>query len=117
MTTIPETVGERAAAERRWGNNGAAMAAFLASGVGSFAVGLFVILNELGVLPAPSLYGPAGGVSGRTTMGVAAWLVSWAVLHARWKGRNLGSGWVLTLTLLLIALGLVLCFPPLWAVL
>ena len=94
--------------------NGAAMAAFLAAGVGTFAMGLFVILNEAGVYTAPSLYGPAGGVSGRTTFGTVAWLIVWGSLHARWKGRSVAGSRVLALTLALIALGLVMMFPPVW---
>ena len=94
--------------------NGAAMAAFLAAGAGTFLLGLFVILNEAGVYTAPSLYGPAGGVSGRTTFGTVAWLIVWGSLHARWKGRSVAGSRVLALTLALIALGLVMMFPPVW---
>ena len=97
--------------------NGAALAAFLAAGIGAFAMGLFVILNEAGLFAAPSLYGPAGGVSGRTTFAVVVWLIAWAVLHSRWKGRSLGSRGVHAATLVLIALGLILTFPPVWGLL
>jgi hypothetical protein len=93
------------------------MAAFLAAGIGSFAVGFFVILNEVGIFTAPSLYPPAGGVSGRTTFGAVAWLIAWGVLHARWKTRSVAAGRVFALTLALIALGLALMFPPLWGLL
>ena len=96
--------------------NGAAMAAVLAAGIGSFAVGFFVILNEAGLLAAPSLYGPAGGVSGRTTFAVVAWLAAWLVAHRRWRDRQIDGGRVLTATLVLIALGLVLTFPPVWGI-
>ena len=94
--------------------NGAAIAALLGAGVGAFAMGLVVILNEAGVFSAPSLYGPAGGVSGRTTIAVVIWLIAWAVLHTRWKGRQVESRRIFTTTLVLIAVGLVLTFPPVW---
>lgn len=42
--------------------NVAALAAYLAAGIGAFAMGLFVILSEADVFTAPSLYAPAGGV-------------------------------------------------------
>src|SRR5690606_29327327 len=71
--------------------NGAAMAAFLAAGLGAFSMGLFVLLNEMGIFAAPTLYQPAGGVSGRTTFAVVVWLVAWGVLHARWKEREVGA--------------------------
>jgi hypothetical protein len=96
---------------------GAAMAAVLAAGIGAFAMGLFVILNEAGIFSAPSVYGPAGGVSGRTTFAAVAWLIAWGVLHTRWKGQQIEPGRVLTLTLVLVGLGVLLCFPPLWGLL
>ncbi|HSA56402.1 MAG TPA: hypothetical protein VLE53_11915 [Gemmatimonadaceae bacterium] len=96
--------------------SGAAMAAFLAAGAGAFAVGFWVILSEAGVFAAPTLYGPAGGVSGRTTFGVLTWLIVWAVLHARWKSREVNARSVSSATLVLIVLGLLFTFPPVWAI-
>jgi len=96
---------------------GTAMAAILAAGIGAFAMGLFVILNEAGVFAAPSLYGPSGGVSGRTTFAAIAWLIAWVVLHNRWKGQQVESGRVFTLTLVLVGLGVLFCLPPLWGLL
>ena len=97
--------------------NGAALAAYLAAGIGAFAMGLFVILNEADVFAAPSLYAPAGGVSGRTTFAVVAWLIAWAVLHRRWSGRQRESGRVHVVALILIGLGVLLTFPPVWGLL
>lgn len=94
--------------------NGAALASFLAAGIGAFAIGFFVILSEAGVFAAPALYGPAGGVSGRTTFAVVTWLIAWAVLHRRWKDRELESTRVYAATLVLTALGIVFTFPPVW---
>lgn len=94
--------------------NGAAIAAFLAAGLGAFAVGLFVLLNEMGIFAAPTLYGPAGGVSGRTTFAVIAWLVAWGVLHARWKEREVAAGRVWLATAVLTLLGILATFPPFW---
>lgn len=97
--------------------NGAAMASALAAGVGAFAMGLFVVLNEAGLFAAPTLYGPAGGVTGRTTFATLVWLAAWGVLHARWRARELAPGPVLALTLVLIVLGMLGTFPPLWSLL
>lgn len=96
--------------------NGAEMAAVLAAGIGALAVGVFVILNEAGIFSAPGLYGPAGGVSGRTTLAAVTWLIAWGVLHSRWKGRHVDAGRVLNATLVLVGLGLLATFPPLWSV-
>jgi hypothetical protein len=94
---------------------GAALAAFLASGIGAFTMGAVVLANEAGLFVAPSLYAPAGGVSGRTTIAVVIWLASWGALHARWKDRDIDAGPVRTVTLVLIALGVISTFPPVWA--
>ncbi len=95
--------------------NGEALAAFLGAGIGAFAMGLFIILNEAGMFAAPTLYAPAGGVSGRTTFAVVAWLIAWGLLHSRWKGRQIDSRRVFAATLVLIGLGIVAAFPPVWA--
>jgi hypothetical protein len=114
MTTpAVEDRSERAAGPA----NGAAIAAFLAAGIGALAVGLFVILAETDLFSAPALYAPAGGVSGRTTFAAAVWLIAWAVLHRRWAGREVEPRRVHLATLALVALGVLLCFPPLWALL
>lgn len=96
--------------------NGAALASFLAAGIGAFAVGFFVIIHEAGLFSAPALYGPAGGVTGRTTFAAVTWLIGWAVLHSRWKDRQLESNRVYPATLVLTALGIVLSFPPVWRI-
>lgn len=96
--------------------NGSALAAFLAAGIGAFAVGFFVIVNEAGLFAAPALYGPAGGVSGRMTFAAVTWLIGWVLLHNRWKDRDLAPTRVYACTLVLIALGVMLSFPPVWQI-
>lgn len=97
--------------------NGEAMAAFLAAGIGALAVGLFVILNEIGVFSPPALHVGAGGVSGRTTFAIIAWLVAWVVLHFRWRGRHVEPRGVYRWMLILLVAGLVATFPPVWGLL
>jgi hypothetical protein len=97
--------------------NGSAMAAFLGGGIGAFAMGAVVLLNEAGIFAAPTLYAPAGGVSGRTTVATIVWLVAWAVLHHRWKSREIAPGRVGALTMILVALGVLGTFPPVWSLL
>lgn len=92
---------------------GAAMAAYLAAGIGAFALGLIVILNGRGLIGAPVLYDPAGGVTGRTALGVVIWLIAWAILHTRWKDRDCDVGRIHRITLALIVAGVVLCIPML----
>lgn len=97
--------------------DGAALAAFLAAGIGSFALGLIVVLGEVGAFEAPALYAPAGGVTGRTTLGAILWLIAWLLLHRRWEGRRVDARAVFPLTLLLVALGVLFTFPPFWKLL
>ena len=94
--------------------NGAALASFLAAGIGAFAMGFIVILNQAGVFAPPAVYAPAGGVTGRTTLAVVIWLIGWAVLHSRWKDRQIESRRVHLLALTLMGLGILLTLPPVW---
>ncbi len=103
--------------KRKEVTNGAALASFLAAGIGAFAVGFIVILNEAGLFVAPALYAPAGGVSGRTTLAAVIWLIGWTVLHSRWKNRQIESRRVHLLSLILIGLGIFLTLPPVWRLL
>ena len=91
------------------------MAAFLGAGIGAFAVGAFALMNEAGLLVAPTLYGPAGGISGRTTLATLAWLIAWGGLHRRWRTREVDSRRVYLVTLALVGLGILGTFPPIWA--
>jgi hypothetical protein len=60
------------------------------------------------------LYGPAGGVTGRTTFATIVWLLVSGVLHARWKSREVASGAVFTWTIVLVVLAIMATLPPLW---
>src|SRR5688500_17782185 len=82
--------------------NGSAMAAFLGGGIGAFAMGAVVLLNEAGIVVAPTVYAPAGGVTGRTALATIVWLMVWGVLHNRWKAREIAPGRVSVVTLILI---------------
>ncbi len=94
--------------------NGSALASFLGAGIGAFATGLLACLNEAGMYVAPALYAPAGGLSGRASFAVLAWLIAWGLLHHRWKRRQIASRPVYAVTLILIGLGILGTFPPVW---
>ncbi|MEX1182309.1 MAG: hypothetical protein WEF86_03685 [Gemmatimonadota bacterium] len=95
--------------------NGAALAAFAAAGIGAFAMGLISLLNAAGILPVPTLYAPAGGVTGRTTLALLVWLIAWAILHTRWKSRDMETGRVHAVAVVLTVSGILFAFPPVWA--
>jgi hypothetical protein len=95
--------------------NGPGAAAVLATGIGSFALGLLDVLAD----KVPSIkswmnfYNPTGALSGVTTCAVIVWLAAWAILNLRWRGRDVRFGPVGTVALVLLALGILLTFPPL----
>jgi hypothetical protein len=97
--------------------NGAAMAAVLGAAIGSSAMGIVVLLNEAGVFAPPAVYGPAGGVTGRTTFATIAWLIAWGVLHARWRSRDVATKSVRVWTVVLVVFAIVATFPPVWGLL
>jgi hypothetical protein len=111
---IASTVPVESTDKRVTSANGSAMAAFLGAGIGSFAMGVLGLLDEAGIFAAPALFTPAGGVSGRTTLATVVWLVAWGLLHYRWKGREIVTGGVSELTLILLGLGILATFQPVW---
>ena len=94
--------------------NGPAAAALLAAGIGSLALGLFVILAEASksVNNALNFYNPVGPLSGKTTLAIVIWILSWMILHSSWKNKQVSFAGVFTASLILIILGLLGTFPP-----
>lgn len=95
---------------------GVASAAFVASGIGCLVIGLMVTGAEMstGLRNALNWWNPAGPLTGKTGVGVIVWLVSWVILHTMWKDKDMEFGKVFTITLILIALGFLLTFPPIF---
>ena len=48
---------------------------------------------------------------------VKPWLIAWGLLHSRWKGRQMDARRMFAATLVLIGLGIVATFSPVWALL
>ena len=94
--------------------NGPGAAAVLAAGVGCFAIGAISVAAD----KVPSLartlnfYRPTGPLSGVSTVAIIAWLATWGVLHYRWQSRNVNSGRIVAIALVLLAVGVLLTFPP-----
>jgi hypothetical protein len=57
------------------------------------------------------VYVPAGPISGRSTLAVLAYVVALFVLVRLWHARNVNFGRVWTMSLVLLALGLLGSFP------
>ncbi len=88
-------------------------AAFLAAGIGAFVLGLLTTVAAASEAIAEKLEfsTPVGPLSGKTTIAVAAWLVSWLVLHLALRGRDPAPRTVFWVTAVLVVLGLLGTFP------
>jgi len=95
---------------------GVASAAFVSSGIGCLVIGLMVTGAEMseGLKNALNWWNPAGPLTGKTGVGIIVWMISWVILHTMWKDKDMDFGKVFTVTLIMIALGFLLTFPPIF---
>jgi len=93
--------------------SGPAAAVVLASGIGTFVLGLFTTLNEAstGINDFLRFSDDVGPLSGKTVIASAAFFVAWAVLGFVWREREIAWRPVLTATVVLLALGILGTFP------
>ena len=110
MTTQNGTVS--AASSIRF--NGAGAAAILAAGIGAFLLAVLAILGDQYALIGSAMifWKPTGPLSGVTTCAIVLWLAAWAVLHARWRNRNVELAKINAAAFILLVLGFLLTFPP-----
>ncbi len=94
--------------------NGPVAAALLAGGLGSAALGVATTLGEASKRMADTLnwWKPAGPLTGKVGIGLAAFFLAWLVFHLAFRGRNINFGRVAVVALLLLTLGLLGTFPP-----
>jgi fluoride ion exporter CrcB/FEX len=94
--------------------NGAPAAALLAAGIGCFALGVLAVAADGSKSLAALLnfYNPTGPLAGVTTLTLGIWLLCWAVLSSRWKSKTVALGKISAAAFALLALGLLLTFPP-----
>lgn len=93
--------------------NGAAVAALMAAGIGCLFLGLMTtgaVISEP-LKNALTLSAAVGPLAGKTVVAVVAYLVAWAVLHARWKDRELNFDRYFLYTMILTGLGFLMTFP------
>jgi magnesium-transporting ATPase (P-type) len=94
--------------------NGPAVAVILATGIGTFVLGLLTTLGEAseGVGDFLKWSDRVGPLSGKTLLAVAAFLVSWGGLHMAFRDREMRWQPAIAALLVLFAVALVLVFPP-----
>lgn len=101
--------------------NGPVAAAFLAGGIGSAALGIIVTLYELNDKSAfaKSMVWSkdVGGLSGKTSLAVIIFFISWAVLHFIFRGKETNFSRIATASFVMLAIGLIGTFPPFWTLL
>jgi hypothetical protein len=89
------------------------MAGVLAAGVGTFVLGLLTTLAEVSVSLKDWLVfrDPVGPLAGKTTLGVAAWALTWIVLGLIWRDRDVSVRTVVIMSAILIGLGALGTYP------
>jgi hypothetical protein len=96
--------------------DGAAAAAIVASGIGATVLGLMIIGAEMSKQFATMLtFNKAvGPLSGKTIIATLGFLISWAILHFMWKDKEVNFGRMATIGAVLITIGILLTFPPIF---
>ena len=94
--------------------NGPAGAAILAAGAGCTVLGILSVAGDAFKPLAKLLtfYHPTGPLSGVSSLAILFWLVLWFVLAKRWRAKNIAIGKINAIGLVLLALGILLTFPP-----
>ena len=93
--------------------NGAGVAGLFSAGLGAFTLAVLAIVadHSPGFKKLMIFYTPTGALSGVTTTAITVWLVSWIVLAAAWKRRQVRSCWI-DVAFGLVAISFLLMFPP-----
>lgn len=94
--------------------NGSGAAAMLAASAGSLVLALLAIAADKSALIKGSLnfYQPTGPLSGVTTLALVVWLLVWGLLELRWGKRTVAIGPLSLVSLTVLALSILLTFPP-----
>jgi hypothetical protein len=117
VTQLPKTaaVKDQDMVETRVAT-GEAAAAFLAGGIGCFVLGVLVTLTEMpalvGLKNALNWSNPVGPLSGKTGVGVIAFVLAWGIAHFTMKDRDVNLKTYVIVAGVLTALGFLLTFPP-----
>jgi hypothetical protein len=93
--------------------NGPGAAILLSGGIGAFVLAVLAIVadHSLTFKKLMIFYTPTGALSGVTTTAITVWLVSWIVLAAAWKRRQVLPWWI-DVAFGLVAISFLLMFPP-----
>jgi hypothetical protein len=97
--------------------NGPVAAAMLAGGIGAAVLGVATLLVEIvgDAVKKPLTWNKAvGALSGKSGLGIIAFLVSWAVLYFILKDKETKFEQMAAIALAGLGIGLLFTFPPFW---
>lgn len=91
-------------------------AAFIASGIGSTVLGITTALAEISTSIRESLFwfNRGGPLGGKTSLAVISFTISWVILTIILKNRPVRLRISFIATLVLVSIGLLLTFPPIF---
>jgi len=117
VTQLPKTTAAKDQAKvEAHVATGEAAAVFLAGGIGCFMIGLLTTLTESPALVdlknALTWSAPVGPLSGKTGVGVIAFLVAWIVGYFVMRAKEVNLKAFVIASAVLTALGFLLTFPP-----
>jgi hypothetical protein len=94
--------------------NGSGAAAILAAAIGSFSLAVLTVAADKSAAIKNNLvfYKPTGALSGVTTVAILLWLILWIVLELLWKKKTVELKRISIAAFILLALSLLLTFPP-----
>lgn len=95
---------------------GPAAAAFISAGLASLVFGLLTVLayTSSAIADALNFMREVGALSGEAIVASAVFFAAWKGLALIWKEREMAEGGVLKFTFAMVALGVLLTFPPVY---
>jgi hypothetical protein len=99
--------------------NGGVAAAVIAAGIGCAALGFLVVAAAASpqVSQLLTFYSPAGPLSGKAIVSTVVYLVAWPNLHYRLRDKQVDLYEAFMVAILLVALGIIGTFPPVYQLL
>jgi hypothetical protein len=94
--------------------NGGIVAAVIAAGSACAVLGILTVLAAAfpALADVLTFYAPSGPITGKFILSTFAYLIVWANLHFRLRGRELSLSKGFVITMLLLVTGLIGTFPP-----
>jgi hypothetical protein len=104
----------RALSDETYLRNGAAASAILAAGAGCAAMGVMYVTGVVSSRATSLLtfYKPSGALSGQSSIAILLWVGLWITLNRLWCQRDVRLDRVIPAALVLLAVGVLLTFPP-----